>query len=1313
MPADQGTLWGSSNNTRNTLFRDLPSDWTTLRLAVASFAPTAPYQGACLSAYQDDDNYVILCRDHVGAQVVEWWQETGGNAAVVGSVSSSATANVWLRLDRNPSTNTITAFISTNGGTNWTQMSGSVVKALNNPRLALVVGGNGSTTSFPAADLAFIDVGTVSNPLPAIIGLSSTSLSFDAAAGGGNPPSQTVSITNNGSGALNWTASDNQPWLTVSPTSGTAPSTLTVSVNTTGLSQGTYSGTVTVTAPGATNSPQTVPVMLTIRPPYAFHVDFNYSSRTALLADGWWDFLARTSSGGTRNTEQTSGLVVDYNQSTHPGTIRVPADQGTLWGSSNNTRNTLFRDLPSDWTTLRLAVASFAPTAPYQGACLSAYQDDDNYVILCRDHVGAQVVEWWQETGGNAAVVGSVSSSATANVWLRLDRNPSTNTITAFISTNGGTNWTQMSGSVVKALNNPRLALVVGGNGSTTSFPAADLAFIDVGTVSNPLPAIIGLSSTSLSFDAAAGGGNPPSQTVSITNNGSGALNWTASDNQPWLTVSPTSGTAPSTLTVSVNTTGLAAGTYNGTITISALNAGNSPRTVAVTLSVPQATLALNTASMSFAAVVGASNPPPQTVGISNSGGGTLAWTATDNQPWLALNPTSGTAPSSIAVSVNTAGLAVGSYSGLITVNASGVANSPQTVAVNLSILSNDDGGILTVAVLVNGSNSQGYNTSSSTAGEFQKYPERYLEHLQVPYEIINVASSPPPSDLAERHLIIAAHKGLNLSSAWRSAIAGAVNGGSGFINLDWDSQIGAQSHIQSIFGASGSTVGNPATAIIIPQNVIAGGATPHYIAGLQRRFLDSPPGNIQYEFHDDDDGVLQSIRSTVLNGAIGTVVARAGSDPLILATSFGNGRAVHFGTLEYLKADRFGFLQGVDDLFWRSLVWAAKKPFVIRGYPTYWAVQMDDQGPGWGGRIRDMYDSSITGTIQSDGTGGPWKVTGYVITDHLPAGDPERASVINDINDDLLHISPHTFGHVSAGNLYWNGTLGSLSDQQWLNHVNGVLDWKEGLGGSDRIPRFSRSLVAHWWDVTNNSGYDLWNTLGFRYVTSIQKPGFQLGEWPNGENRLNARPFWLYEKPPRLRSDEHESLFFADDYTIGSRSGLPSRTFFFFTSQVHDDPQSPRFDIIWPTSGNEAQVGYEKTVNQTVDQLKRYTWRLWSSLAPVQIFTHDLSNYALSSTSDRRAVIQQVSSWLNTSSMKHVFMEELGDYIFARTKSKLTSALLSGGEILCSFTGSAATADGVVVPTALMVFLGDDDGDRVVIGGFTNGQTISIPILP
>ena len=75
---------------------------------------------------------------------------------------------------------------------------------------------------------------------------------------------------------------------------------------------------------------------------------------------------------------------------------------------------------------------------------------------------------------------------------------------------------------------------------------------------------IIGLSPTSLTFTTTVGT-NPANQPIALSNNGAGTMNWTAtadSTSPAWLSVSPGSGTGNATLTVSVNASGLAAGTY-------------------------------------------------------------------------------------------------------------------------------------------------------------------------------------------------------------------------------------------------------------------------------------------------------------------------------------------------------------------------------------------------------------------------------------------------------------------------------------------------------------------------------------------------------------------------------------------------------------------------------------------------------------------------------------------------------------------------------------------------------------------------------
>jgi hypothetical protein len=85
---------------------------------------------------------------------------------------------------------------------------------------------------------------------------------------------------------------------------------------------------------------------------------------------------------GSADTEQRTGALVSYDQQAHPGIIRIPVDVGDLWSIANDTRNSLFHDLPSDWTSIRLKIASFNPIMYYQQAGLYAYQNDDNYVML-------------------------------------------------------------------------------------------------------------------------------------------------------------------------------------------------------------------------------------------------------------------------------------------------------------------------------------------------------------------------------------------------------------------------------------------------------------------------------------------------------------------------------------------------------------------------------------------------------------------------------------------------------------------------------------------------------------------------------------------------------------------------------------------------------------------------------------------------------------------------------------------------------------------------------------------------------------------
>lgn len=99
---------------------------------------------------------------------------------------------------------------------------------------------------------------------PVVIAVSPTSGIFTSVMNGPNPPAQIVALANGGTGVLAWTATSTPAWLTVTPSSGVGAGTLTLSVARGLLTEGTYTGSVTLKAPGAADV--SVPVTYTITP---------------------------------------------------------------------------------------------------------------------------------------------------------------------------------------------------------------------------------------------------------------------------------------------------------------------------------------------------------------------------------------------------------------------------------------------------------------------------------------------------------------------------------------------------------------------------------------------------------------------------------------------------------------------------------------------------------------------------------------------------------------------------------------------------------------------------------------------------------------------------------------------------------------------------------------------------------------------------------------------------------------------------------------------------------------------------------------
>jgi uncharacterized protein (TIGR03437 family) len=199
-----------------------------------------------------------------------------------------------------------------------------------------------------------------------------------------------------------------------------------------------------------------------------------------------------------------------------------------------------------------------------------------------------------------------------------------------------------------------------------------------------------------LTFTTTVGGVTRPSdQQIAITTSGAAASFGVQADTEfggNWLTVSPTTGQTPATLSVGIiNQTALAAGTYRGFVRIFS-QASNSPVVVPVTLNViTPATIALSASTLRFQHQLGVINTSEQTIGINSpfAGPGGVSFTSVvgGGASWLSVLPSTGQTPANVRVVANTTGVLPGTYDAFITFAPATNASAVQTLHVALTVL--------------------------------------------------------------------------------------------------------------------------------------------------------------------------------------------------------------------------------------------------------------------------------------------------------------------------------------------------------------------------------------------------------------------------------------------------------------------------------------------------------------------------------------------------------------------------------------------------------------------------------------------------
>lgn len=168
------------------------------------------------------------------------------------------------------------------------------------------------TTAEPGRDLFAVIVGVNYSTTPPTISRSPSSFNRTVVKGS-NPSNDTFTIANSGGGVLSYSITDNVGWLSVSPDSGTATNEtdqITINYDTASLLSGSYDGTITISAIGATNTPQTISVHLDVVAPAFAPCDFDQDGDVDLADFGKFQ-SCMTGPGIAQNDPTCAGARLD------------------------------------------------------------------------------------------------------------------------------------------------------------------------------------------------------------------------------------------------------------------------------------------------------------------------------------------------------------------------------------------------------------------------------------------------------------------------------------------------------------------------------------------------------------------------------------------------------------------------------------------------------------------------------------------------------------------------------------------------------------------------------------------------------------------------------------------------------------------------------------------------------------------------------------------------------------------------------------------------------------------------------------------
>ena len=561
-------------------------------------------------------------------------------------------------------------------------------------------------------------------------------------------------------------------------------------------------------------------------------------------------------------------------------------------------------------------------------------------------------------------------------------------------------------------------------------------------------------------------------------------------------------------------------------------------------------------------------------------------------------------------------------------------------------------------------------NSQSARYLDFQRFIQPYLDNFGFPYTVLDLSTNPPDQSISNCAVMIIGHSQLDtnrtfLSPAVQSNLSAAVANGTGLVNFDSDLYSGTgprYQFLQDLFGFSYASAAS-ATNVSLPPTEPA--SQMHYVTAL----------------HSANDSIALRTNMNLTGVTHGTnvkAVAIGGGWPLVAVTSHGQGRAVQWTSYGWTPTSVLGPLEGLDDLVWRGVVWAARKPFVMRGLPNLVVLRMDDvSGPFWWVRVANQAGFK------------PWL---GLFLDSID--NTEAAELSSLVNGGQATASLHSFDCCGSF-FYFNHAAGTAySDGVMSNNYAAATQWH----ASHNVP-ISKVVAPHYSEIGANAfaGLAAW---GVEYVPIEIVPGTVEYATP-GAPWLIGGPYRLYESPQPGRVKW--PLWYADWLSVPGHPELNGR-FFNCYVEVRDD--SPCHE--WCP----ADADVAGSIGRGTRQVKRAL----DSMALGQLYTHEWyllpipqsSNQTPISSNNWSAILQGITNNLGPYNPSYVTLDYACQYVRAtRTSRLLTSAYdPATGQITLGLSGVTD------LDTSVYVFAGADTDISSSFGAvpaFSGSVTVTV----